>query len=151
MFNTIHNHAHSREYVPYEKTVTVNEHRAPTDKSVELLNEFEEKARANIIDSVVIDTNELKAVAIAYQVNEALYFNKTKFYTKFVLNGKEYKSEGVLDQEKFKNLYAFGRDTQSRNRFIADILIEQFSKAIATELIKQLPGHAGAVIPSLNA
>lgn len=151
MFNTYHNHNSKTEYVPYEKSVTVHEHRAPTDKSIELLNEFEEKARANIIDSAVIDTNELRAVAIAYQINEALDFGKIKFYTKFILNGKEYKSEGVLDQEKFKSLYAFGGDIKSRNQFIADILIDQFSKSIATELIKQLPTHAGAIIPNLYA
>ena len=48
LFSTTHHHTKTVN-VPYEKSVTINEYKAPTDKSVELLNEFEKKAHENII------------------------------------------------------------------------------------------------------
>jgi len=41
MFNTYY--STDREYIPYEKTVNINEHRAPTDKSIKLFKEFEKR------------------------------------------------------------------------------------------------------------
>ncbi len=84
LFSTTHNHTNTVN-VPYEKNVTVHEHKAPTDKSVELLNELEEKARKNIVYKTKIEQNYLKAIAIYY--TDDLITNRIHFYIKFKLNG----------------------------------------------------------------
>ena len=45
----------STRYIPYEKTVTINN--APTEKSVELLNEYKEEARKQIVKDIRIKDN----------------------------------------------------------------------------------------------
>ena len=55
---------------PTHKTVsvtqTVHEHRAPTDESVKLLNEMQDKAIGNIIDTIVVQNNILNFVAVVF-------------------------------------------------------------------------------------
>jgi hypothetical protein len=72
------------EYVPYDKTVTIN--RAPTDESIGLLNEFTKKAKNNIIHTVHIQENYLRAIGIYYY--DDIVNNRTHFHLKFNLNGK---------------------------------------------------------------
>ena len=69
LFKTTNYYTHKggKEYVPYEKDVTIHEHRAPTDESVRLLNEFEEKARKNIIHKISVNENNLNAVSIIFK------------------------------------------------------------------------------------
>lgn len=40
-----------------DRNVTINEHRAPTDESVKLLKEMEEKAEAKLIEAIRLDGN----------------------------------------------------------------------------------------------
>lgn len=94
MFDRI-NIQSNTEYVPYDKTVTVTEKKAPTDDSIKLLNEFEEKARKNIIAKINIDENYLKAVAVAHWVD--IMHDQIIFYGKFTLNGKEYRIEEKIN------------------------------------------------------
>jgi spore coat polysaccharide biosynthesis protein SpsF (cytidylyltransferase family) len=85
MFDTYVNR-HTTEYV--DRNITVNEHRAPTDKSVELLNEMTNKALKNITHNFSTTNNTL-------QVTGAIYHNQPMqervFMCKFILNGKENK------------------------------------------------------------
>lgn len=50
-----------REYVPYEKTVTITEHRAPTDESVKILAELEKAAAERVIARVPLESAWFKA------------------------------------------------------------------------------------------
>lgn len=80
MFDTVINPVRT-EYV----TRTVNEYKAPTDESVRLLREMEEKARAEIFKSVRLDTNELKGVV---HVWKDVLNCETKFHIQVQLNNK---------------------------------------------------------------
>lgn len=83
MFDT-HVYRHTTEYV--DRNITVNEHRAPTDESVKILNEMTEKALKNIVSNFSTTNNTLQATVAVY---EDYRNSERQFLCKFVLNGKE--------------------------------------------------------------
>jgi hypothetical protein len=101
---------------------TIVEKRAPTDESVKLLNEMQEKAKENIVKSVVIDSNELKIVGFVYGGGMSLGRLDHDYHVRFILNGKEY---------NFKDSFHY----TSQDDFYM-LIFEKFSKAIMLELIK---------------
>lgn len=96
-----------KEYVPYEKTVTIN--RAPTDKSVELLNEFEEKAIDNLIGRGLITLPDCSFNVKYYELNDCFTGN-VKCILIAKINGKEYKHKFFYqnylqtEQERVENI-----------------------------------------------
>lgn len=151
MFNTQHFHRGGEDrLVPYEKTVTITEKRAPTDDSIKLLNEMQEKAKQNILTQITVDNNILKAHGIifagGYHSSSAVSASfKTKWILKFSLNGKEYRCEGELDEHEFQSKYA-GNNPEARWWFIHDLLMPQFSKVIADEIMKSVPNSLKPLI-----
>ena len=136
LFSTTHHHHTKIVSVPYEKNVTVHEHKAPTDKSVELLNEMQEKAQRNIIATIKIEENFLKAVAIYYR--DETVMDRMTYHIRFELNGKEYMIEDHIDnfewrQEMSKSYMGLG------NEVIFRALHKKFSELVANELMKQSP------------
>jgi len=83
------------KYVPYEKSVTVTEKRAPTDESVKLLNEFQDKSLENLIKTVKISNNVVDGVLFLFQIQAACF--QRKFVFIFKINGVEYKIEDNYD------------------------------------------------------
>lgn len=75
---------HTTEYV--DRNITINEHRAPTDESVRILNEMTEKALKNIVSNFSTTNNTLQATVAVY---EDYRNSERQFLCKFVLNGKE--------------------------------------------------------------
>ena len=137
LFSTTHHHHTKTVSVPYEKNVTVHEHKAPTDKSVELLNEMQEKAQRNIIATIKIEENFLKAVVIYYR--DEMVMDRMTYHIRFELNGKEYMIEDHIDnfewrQEMSKSYMGLG------NEVIFRALHKKFSEMVANELMKQSPG-----------
>jgi len=141
MFDTIHNNTTSRtEYVPYCKEVNVTEKRAPTDESVRLLNEFQEKAKTNIIENIIINENIMKGIVLVYC--ESPSSPCIIIHGKFDLNGKTYIFKDEInmfqlsmDLNKFQ-IYVKSREYVQK---VAEILISKFSEAIAKELLLQYP------------
>jgi hypothetical protein len=85
MFNTTIIKSSETKYVPYEKTVI--EKRAPTDQSVAILYEMQEKCQKAILDSVEIKDNGLEGVAVIRKNPLKLKF---EIAYRFTLNGIEY-------------------------------------------------------------
>ena len=139
LFSTEHHHHHRHTdtvSVPYEKTVTIKEHRAPTDISVALLNEFTEKARLNIINKVVIEQNHIKAVAIYY--TDDIVGNRINFDVRFVLNGIETTISDHVDKYDWDNslmssYFGFGI------KEIFEKVHKKLAEMIALDLMKQSP------------
>lgn len=71
MFNTYHTH---RTAAPYPQHVESHEHRAPTDESVRLLREMEQKAIDSVIHAIRCDANQFKFRATVMENHRA--FNK---------------------------------------------------------------------------
>ena len=84
------------EYV--DRNVTVHEHRAPTDESVRLLKEMEEKAREKIFDSFRLDGNGFECVI---QCERDCMTMDTTAVAVFSLNGRKMQALArVTDRER---------------------------------------------------
>ena len=117
-------------------TVTVNENRAPTDKSIGLLNEFTEKATSNLIYSRKVEQNNLKVIALYFR--DDIISDRVHFKIKFKLNEREVVIEDFVDnfewkQELAENYCGFG------NRHIFITVYKKLSEMIAAELMNQSP------------
>ena len=75
----------STEYVPYEKKVSITENKAPTDKSIELMNEWAEKLVKNIIGVYSTENTELD-VKMVITMDKATHHQI--FGVAFRINGK---------------------------------------------------------------
>jgi len=85
MFDKIINH--QKEYIPYTKNVEIKEHKAPTDESIALLKEMEEKVLKKITKSFATDNNIFSVSASLVESELQL---KSQILVKLQLNGKDY-------------------------------------------------------------
>lgn len=132
MFNTTVIHKHDTVVQSGPKQIDVHEHRAPTDQSVKLLNEMEEKARKNIICKVQLDDNILNGVAIVY-VDERWTAAKLSIvvHLRFSINGKEYFFE---ERYSYHDVKAPLEDIQYYCRLGLDLLQQKVASAIFTHM-----------------
>lgn len=140
MFNkTVINQQRGTNYVPYAKTVTVNENRAPTDKSVELLNEMQEKASENLIRTIKINNSVCEAIAFLFRNNYV--DNRFDWMFKVKLNNKEFMFNGYFeDDHEFKRI-VINADINSNwfdaDRFVNKLFHQKLSELIAAEILNQ--------------
>lgn len=122
MFNT-----YITKSQPYDKTVTIHEHRAPTDDSIKLLNEFQDKALQNLIKTVPIKNNIIDGIVFLFESNVASY--SRKFIFRFKINGIEYQIE---DEYEIGDLIQSTYD----NSYLPSKVINKLSQIIAMHLFK---------------
>ena len=118
------------EYVPYEKSVTINEYKAPTDESLKLLKEYEDKAKLNLINKIEAKDNILGSPIFYFQNDIS---SDLMFVGKFKLNGKEIKFNGNIDRFELEQS-KFGFGSNATKKFLA----EKISEVITLEILKQL-------------
>lgn len=121
---------HTTEVYKSPERIDVHEHRAPTDESVRLLNEMQEKAINNIIAKINIEQNFLKAEGIV--IRQELVSFCPVCYIKFILNGKEHR---VSLELKLNANDSF--DIMIYKEQIVKAIYEKFAEVIAKELIAQ--------------
>ena len=112
-----------KEYTPYVQSVTVHEHKAPTDDSIRIYNEMMEKAQGSILHSIKIDNNTLKAVYVV--LAHGGMFNQTIIKAKFTLNGIEHSY--TMDADNY---------ILSKHDSVVQVLYEKLSQLIAQELVR---------------
>jgi|GEM_PF-1631666 len=125
-------HIHKGETIAYEKSITVHEHKAPTDESVKLLNEMQQKAESNILKTIKIDENYLKAVVIIFKDN--LVENRINYGAKFILNGEEHIVEDYIDIFEWINVIEKAKDGFG-NTVILNAIHKKYSEAIAKQIM----------------
>lgn len=118
-----HTHYHSST-----NEIKVTEKKAPTDESIRLYDEFLEKAKEQLVHSVVVDTNVLKGSVLVFR-NNLMSFDCT-YYINFLLNGKEYRIKGTIDPKK-------ARWEQDPKNELIKMLYRSISETIAEEIIKE--------------
>jgi hypothetical protein len=138
-------HTYTERLVPYEKTV--HEHKAPTDKSVELLNEFQEKAIENIMHHFKLNDNIITAEGFFINTSYGTHFENTIImHCKFVLNGKEFHVKDTIDlfgiKTKFKEYFEDG----SHQDAILNVIYKVISEKIAKDLIMQSKETVGSFL-----
>jgi hypothetical protein len=128
MFNRYYSNNHSTEYVPYAKTVTVNEHKAATDESIRIYGEMVDKARQNLLDKFTLSSPTLGEIHLATYRDHLSYGNFIIYY-KFLLQGEQI--DGKIELDNFEDAF------KSRKQ-IVDKVIKSVSTKIATKLAKQI-------------
>lgn len=118
-------HSHRHE-------VTVNEHRAPTDESVRLLNEMEQAAKNNLLNSIVIKDNTLNGVVFYFREDPMLVVGRFKYMAKFKLNGREFRFNGEYEPSNPLEFQSNGK------HFICPDILEQLSQKIMYELLPSM-------------
>ena len=126
-----HTHSHSETLVPYEKTV--HEHRAPTDVSVQLLNEFQEKAVENILHAFKLKDNIIEADGFFIQTTP-FDFN-IEFHCKFKLNSNEYYVKEKINCFDFRQDIRKYFDNMEYRSAVIQLIYKKVSEVIAKELI----------------
>jgi hypothetical protein len=118
MFDDIHISVKSPD-VNYV-TRTVHEHKAPTDDSLKLLKEMQEKALHSIIDSFKVESNTMNGHIVVFK---DYYAFKFMCGYKFELNGTT-----------FIDKFDIGADYLSRGQ-LCEILAEKLSRQITLLLL----------------
>jgi len=125
-----------KEYVPFAKTVTVN--RAPTDKSVELLNEMQDKAVKNLIKTVNIKDNIMNG-AVLYFIQRADW-DGIDFIAKFSFNGKEYQLKGQVSRMDLSETNRYG--SQAASTAIAyklyELMVQEIFKTVSVKDLERI-------------
>lgn len=128
-----------KQYVPYEKSVTIHEHRATTDESLRLLSEMQNKVKDGILKTIHVDNNSVKATASFLQgVIPSIGPNDIIMHLKFMINGKLFEvteriEQSDWDEAKYKGYRHF------ENSAVFRLIHKKLSEAIAIELLKQSP------------
>lgn len=110
---------------------TIHEHKAPTDDSIRLAEEFAEKQREKIVANLPFD-NELKGSVVIFSNDFTSYCLKA--YLSFELNGVPFlvkKDISILDLESYKGEEA------------ARWLINEVGEAIKEELASTIISNSG--------
>lgn len=131
LFGTTVINREETKYVPYDKNVTINERRAPTDDSVRLLKEIQDKAVENIISSFVIKSNHLNAACLFFEMDYCMGFSY-KMCAKFEINGKEHVVEMTV--ERMDKVLTYDGYNDLFEQFIT-FLHEAYAKEITKELL----------------
>jgi len=114
------------ERVPYAKTVTITEHKAPTDESIKLYNELLEKAEKSLLEVMTIKSSVLGEVKIAIyrRVDNFLVPMVARF--RFVLNGETFDGEIHIETETYGRV--------DFNEIVSMEVFKKYTEVIAEKL-----------------
>lgn len=116
-----------KEYVPYTQKVEITEKRAPTDDSIRLYKELEQKAENSIINKETFNDNNLNGVIIYKEMGS--YIDKVKAHIRFSINAKEHHLSIEVPRTSI-----FQREETARLLYTA--IIEELAKQFTIELYK---------------
>lgn len=104
--------------------IDIHEYRAPTDESVRLLKEFEEKALEKLYSTTRLENNTFNVVWHVFREYITL---ENKVVCRYKLNDIEYKFE-------------FAIDSMYNSKKISEQVIEKVKNAVAEHLLIDLAG-----------
>lgn len=113
----------------------VHEHRAPTDASVKLLSEMEEKAIQRVVASAVINDNDLTFGYLVLRHSVDSWGYQIRWF--FKLNGRDIKGSHDLSGNKWEEMAG---DRYTLMNFVR----EQCVQALAKALFKKLDSETGS-------
>lgn len=116
------------EYVTRE----IHEHRAPTDESVKLLREMEQKAKDQIIQAIHVGNSVFECVV---HMNKSMMDGSTTILAVFSLNGKKMTAEFTAHEWRTNTVQM----VEGLKLAIAD----KISREILTEVFMKTPSLLG--------
>lgn len=150
MFDT--NNNYSSEYIPYTKqvNVTVNENKAPTDESIRLYNELQDKAQKSVIDRRTIPNNIVKGeyycisdfkspwdwvIVFVFKVNDIVYEVEKRYSKKDYKESKDlYK---IVEQQGTEIILEYILN-EGFQHIVKDVYQEKFKQHIDNNTYKRL-------------
>ena len=114
----------------------MHEHRAPTDESVRLLKEMEEKAAQKLIATVRLQDNTFNATCHVFHHPCEM---RVEFIVRFSLNGREYEIKSSEDQFELSRLTETAAQKMHKaviEKLAALITLESFQCASRNYLLK---------------
>lgn len=114
----------SREAVPYEKTII--EKRAPTDESIKLFKEMQEKAYSSIVDTFHLSSTVLDVKVIVFQ--DYPTFQMVVKYV-YILNDKSIGGDIRFDMFEFQT---------TTRAVICERIVKEVANHLAVKLIQDL-------------
>ncbi len=118
LFSTTHIHNHRSSGGGYAKIdATIVEKKAPTDESIRLLNEMQDKVVQNLIAKVEVRDNLLDGTVHAFNnLHTTMQYMVTLIF-KFKINGKEFVIEKKIKEDE---LFENGKDIHSIEMVMSD-------------------------------
>lgn len=114
---------------------TIHEHKAPTDDSIRLLNEFQTKAKESIIAKCDIKDNTINGVTVAFSSAHHSASLKGEVWIKFSINGEEFNLKE--DYNVFEPVENEKLEMYLKDRLKAKVA-EQILKLLTIETLKKL-------------
>lgn len=135
MLDKIINKKGSDNYIPYEKNVTIHEHRAPTDESIKIYNEMREKAKGDIIATIPLQSTFIDAVIIAFQ--EKGLAQCTEIRVCFNINGELIQlQQRDITKKRIMENYLKNRNDFNGATLLMKEAISMISEYIATRMME---------------
>lgn len=134
LFNTTNNfHRHTTETRYVNRDVSVTEHKAPTDESVRLFDEFLDKAKSRMVASVTINSNIISCHAMYFSTDYCVG-ERYEVWLRYELNGEVYQLRSTLDYFDFEVNEATIIDTLK-------LVYEHVAKVLADEFVTKSQHH----------
>ncbi len=115
------------------ETTTIHEHRAPTDASVDLLNEMTSKALSNLVSTFSTTSNTLQ---VTWSIYEDMARAQRNFLCKFSLNGKPYQIIEDIPLHRFGN-------QEEVVKHLYEVLCKRLASDLMGPLLKEMQGFVG--------
>ena len=120
---------------PYEKWVNITEHRAPTDDSMKILLEMEDKIKDRLFKTVVVEGNTFNAKVFYFM--HSFCVDKLSFTAIFTFNGKEHTVTGEVLQKDVSDAYEWG------NHAVYVAVGRRLCELITDAMLKEVPDTNG--------
>jgi len=114
-----------KEYIPYDKTITIHEHKAPTDESIRILTELEKAAWSRICKCYLINSIYVNAVFVTIWEDKKQM--KKGFILAFKINDKQF--------EIHKSFSAWEILHTGIKPTVQNIFVEELKEFIAREIL----------------
>lgn len=133
---TTNNIKNVTERVTQNVNMEVHEHRAATDDSVRLLNDFQEKSRENVLGVEKLN-NELNAISVSFMDD---LMDWVHIHGKFSLNSTEYIFKTKVNRNDYHNSKFDGNysSNETLKKFIIDKFSEEVSKLMYAKVFRKL-------------
>lgn len=122
--------------IEFPDTIKVHEHKAPTDESIRLYEEFKLKALDSIVRSFKIESNILNAHVIAIAEDPCL--DKVRVVIRFNINGQDFKTEAFVERFNIYQKYDQWKIYNSSGPITLDqYMVAEYCKIITLFLLKE--------------
>lgn len=111
--------------------ITVTENRAPTDESIKILNEMQEKALKNIISKLKIDDNIFNCHAM---IHSNMEYDEYEIYIKYSYNKHERVVKHSIDDSFMKELNGLQKVVDGLKLAIAKDFAEVITNSVLFDI-----------------